>query len=116
MIGYGTPLNLPCQRWTSVPHTSERTVRTSAAPGGRSGRGNSRSSIGSRGAIITAARTRSLNDVYVILERMLIQSAAVLCLAASLAPASQARYQPQKARRHFITLYAERQFVQGSGF
>src|SRR5215467_4628346 len=49
---------------------------------------------------------------------MLIQSAAVLCLAASLAaPAPQARpYQPQKARRHFITIYAERQFVQGSGF
>jgi hypothetical protein len=49
---------------------------------------------------------------------MLIQSAAVLCFAASLAaPAPQARpYQPQKARRHFITLYAERQFVQGSGF
>jgi len=49
---------------------------------------------------------------------MLIQSAAALCLAASLAaPAPQARpYQPQKARRHFITLYAERQFVQGTGF
>jgi hypothetical protein len=49
---------------------------------------------------------------------MLFQSASVLCLAASLgAPAPQARpYQPQKARRHFITLYAERQFVQGSGF
>jgi hypothetical protein len=49
---------------------------------------------------------------------MLIQSASVLCLAASLAaPAPQARpYQAQKARRHFITLYAERQFVQGTGF
>ena len=49
---------------------------------------------------------------------MLIQTASALCLAASLAaPAPQARpYQPQKARRHFITIYAERQFVQGSGF
>jgi len=49
---------------------------------------------------------------------MLIQSASVLCLAASLTtPAPQARpYQAQKARRHFITLYAERQFVQGTGF
>jgi len=49
---------------------------------------------------------------------MLIQTASALCLAASLAAqASQARpYQPQKARRHFITIYAERQFVQGTGF
>jgi hypothetical protein len=49
---------------------------------------------------------------------MLIQTASALCLAASLAaPAQQARpYQPQKARRHFITIYAERQFVQGTGF
>src|SRR5262249_46718676 len=57
-------------------------------------------------------------DVYVILERMLIQTASALCLAASLAaPASQARpYHAQKARRHFITIYAERQFVPGTGF
>jgi hypothetical protein len=49
---------------------------------------------------------------------MLIQSASALCLAASLAAsAPQARpYQPQKARRHFITIYAERQFVQGTAF
>lgn len=50
---------------------------------------------------------------------MLIQSAAALCVAASLAaPARpQARpYQAAKARRHFVTLYAERQFVQGTGF
>jgi hypothetical protein len=49
---------------------------------------------------------------------MLIQSASALCLAASLAAqAPQARpYQAQKARRHFITVYAERQFVQASGF
>ncbi len=50
---------------------------------------------------------------------MLIQTASALCLAASLASpaATQARsYHPQKARRHFITVYAERQFVQGTGF
>ena len=37
MIGYGTPDRRPCHRCTSVPHTSERAVRSSAAPGGRSG-------------------------------------------------------------------------------
>jgi hypothetical protein len=49
---------------------------------------------------------------------MLIQSAAALCLAASLAaPPQQAQpYHAPKARRHFITIYAERQIVQGSGF
>jgi hypothetical protein len=49
---------------------------------------------------------------------MLIQSASALCLAAALAaPVPQARpYQAPKARRHFITMYAERQFVQASGF
>jgi hypothetical protein len=49
---------------------------------------------------------------------MSIQSAAALCLAASLtARAPQAQpYHAQKARRHFITMYAERQFVQGTGF
>jgi len=49
---------------------------------------------------------------------MLIQTASTLCLVAALAaPVPQARpYQAQKARRHFITIYAERQFVQGSGF
>jgi hypothetical protein len=49
---------------------------------------------------------------------MLIQSASALCLAASLAaPAPQARpYQAPKPRRHFITIYAERQFVQATGF
>ena len=46
MIGYGTPASRPCQRWTSVPHTSERSVRSSAEPAGRSGRSNSRISIG----------------------------------------------------------------------
>src|SRR5207302_406685 len=43
----------------------------------------------------------------------------VLCLAASLTapPQTQARpYHAAKARRHFVTLYAERQFVQGTGF
>jgi hypothetical protein len=49
---------------------------------------------------------------------MLIQSASALCLAASLAaPAPQARpYQAPKPRRHFVAIYAERQFVQASGF
>jgi hypothetical protein len=49
---------------------------------------------------------------------MLIQSAAALCFAASLAAApSQSRpYRPAKARRHFITLYADRQFVRATGF
>ena len=49
---------------------------------------------------------------------MLIQSASALCLAASLAaPAPEAQpYHAPKARRHFITVYAERQFVQGTGF
>jgi hypothetical protein len=49
---------------------------------------------------------------------MLIQSAAALCLAASLtaAPPQSRPYKPAKARRHFITLYAERQFVHANGF
>jgi len=49
---------------------------------------------------------------------MLIQSASALCVVAALAsPAAQARpYQAQKARRHFVTIYAERQFVQGTAF
>lgn len=49
---------------------------------------------------------------------MLIQSAAALCVAASLAaaPSVSRPYQPPKARRHFITLYAEQQFVQATGF
>ena len=67
MIGYGTPDSRPCQRWTSVPHTSERAVRSSAEPAGRSGRANSRTSTGRRGAGITAARMRSLT-AYVTLE------------------------------------------------
>ena len=33
MIGYGTPARRPCQRWTSVPHTSARAVRSSAPCG-----------------------------------------------------------------------------------
>lgn len=49
---------------------------------------------------------------------MLIQSASALCLAAALAaPGAGPRpYQAPKPRRHFVTLYGETQFVQGSGF
>jgi hypothetical protein len=50
---------------------------------------------------------------------MLIQSASALCLVASLAAPAATEAQPYhapKARRHFITVYAERQFVQGTGF
>jgi len=67
---------------------------------------------------MTAARTLSLTDVYVILERMLIQTASTVWLVASLAtPAPQAQpYHAPKARRHFITVYAETQFVQGTNF
>ena len=57
MIGYGTPDRRPCQRCTSVPHTSDRAVRSSAPPGGRSGSGNSRTSTGACGDGITAAST-----------------------------------------------------------
>ncbi len=50
---------------------------------------------------------------------MLFQSAALLCLAASLAapPGAQSHpYQAAKARRHFVTFYAETQFVQATQF
>jgi hypothetical protein len=49
---------------------------------------------------------------------MLIQTASVLWLAASLAaPGPQARpYQAARARRHFVTVYADTQFVQGTAF
>src|SRR6478672_11382625 len=63
---------------------------------------------------------RFRHAVYVILERMLIQTASALWLIAALAapqptaPAQQ--YQPQKARRHFVSVSYERQFVQPYGF
>jgi hypothetical protein len=61
----------------------------------------------------------SAHAVYVILERMLIQTAAALWLAAALAApeAAQPRpYRAPKARRHFISVSYERQFVQPYGF
>src|ERR1041385_9200615 len=57
MIGYGTPASRPCHRWTSVPQTSDNAVRSSAPPAGRSGSANSLMSIGTFGAVITAAST-----------------------------------------------------------
>lgn len=61
----------------------------------------------------------SLTRFYVILERMLIQTASALWLVAALAapdaPAPQ-QYRAPKARRHFISLSYERQFVQPYGF
>src|SRR4051794_10089899 len=118
MIGYGTPERRPCQRCTSVPQSSERSVRSSAAPGGRSGRRNCLSSMGARGAGITAARM-SVTRLYVILERMLIQTLAALWVAGSMAaaPAAQAPpYKAKKARRHFISVTIDRQFVQPYAF
>jgi len=59
-----------------------------------------------------------VHTVYVILERMLIQTASVLAVVAALAaplPQPQA-YRAQKARRHFISVYAETQYVQGTAF
>src|SRR5262245_1404414 len=56
MIGYGTPDSRPCHKCTSVPQTSEYTVFKSIGPCAMSGSGNSRSSIGARGAVMTAAR------------------------------------------------------------
>src|SRR5437868_4602839 len=103
MIGYGTPESRPCQRCTSVPHTSEHDVRSSAEPAGRSGRSYSRSAIGWRGAVITAARMGSATTVYVILERMPIQTAAALWLVAALAAPNAPQPQPYraaKARKH----------------
>jgi hypothetical protein len=50
---------------------------------------------------------------------VLIQSAVVLYLAASLATPSWTQsspYHAAKARRHFVTFYAETQYVQGSQF
>ena len=41
---------------TSVPHTSENIVRSRTEPSSSAGSGNSRSSTGTRGAGITAAR------------------------------------------------------------
>jgi len=55
MSGYGTPDSRPCQRWTSVPHTSEYSVRSNIPPGAMSGSGNSRISTGWSGAGMTAA-------------------------------------------------------------
>ena len=56
MIGYGTPASRPCQMCTSVPQTSEYSVRSSTEPGSSAGSANSRNSTGTRGAGITAAR------------------------------------------------------------
>jgi len=50
---------------------------------------------------------------------MLIQTAAALCLVASLAApqaGAQGSYQPAKPRRHFITLSYERQYIQPFSF
>jgi hypothetical protein len=47
---------------------------------------------------------------------MLIQCAAALCLTAALAGPPPQAYQARHARRHFIAVYFERQFVQGNGF
>ena len=55
MIGNGTPASRPCQMCTSVPQTSEYSVRRSTDPGSSTGSGNSRSSTGTSGAGITAA-------------------------------------------------------------
>ena len=61
-----------------MPHTSESAVRSSAPPGGRSGSGNSRISTGTRGAGITAARTRHADmTLSVIVHRSTLSHAAM---------------------------------------
>jgi hypothetical protein len=55
---------------------------------------------------------------YVILERMLIQTISAVCLVTALAAAeAQAQtYQAPKARRHFISVTFDKQFIQPYGF
>jgi hypothetical protein len=61
-----------------------------------------------------------MHAVYVILERMLIQTASALLLTAALAtaatPAAAQSYEPAKARRHFVSIFYGTQFVQPMGF
>src|SRR5688500_1084933 len=106
MIGYGTPARRPCQRWTSVPHTSARAVRSRAPCGGSSGRGNSLISTGWRGAGITAARMRASTAVrYSVGVHSRISFLAVLMLCAGSSLASAQTYEVvSKPRKHFVTL------------
>jgi hypothetical protein len=75
--------------------------------------------MGACGAVMTAARM-SDTRLYVILERMLIQTLAALWTAAAIAtpaaaPQAQA-YQPKKARKHFVSITVDSQFVPPSDF
>ena len=57
--------------------------------------------------------------VYVILERMLIQTLSALAVACAIAAPAAAQsqvYTPKKARKHFISLTLDRQFVQPYSF
>src|SRR5262245_54545472 len=67
MIGYGTPERRPCHKCTSVPQTSENAVRRSAPPGGNVGSVNSRISMGTRGAGMTAAKTMARDYCNVVM-------------------------------------------------
>ena len=105
MIGYGTPARRPCHKCTSVPHTSARSVFSKALAAGRSGRGNSRISIGWRGAGITAARMRSSTRVrYSVDVRRRIPFLLALTLCVSALPLSAQTYQPSKPRLHWVSL------------
>src|SRR5688572_15178487 len=105
MIGYGTPARRPCQRWTSVPHTSARAVRSRAPCGGSSGRGNSLISTGWRGAGITAARMRASTAVrYSVDVRSRIPFLALLMLGAVSSLVSAQTYEPDRPTRHFVSV------------
>jgi hypothetical protein len=68
---------------------------------------------------MTAARIGSLTRFTLSLKRMLIQTAAALSLAAARAvpAAAQAQsYTPAKARKHFVSVSYETQFVQPYSF
>src|SRR4029450_7330578 len=111
MMGYGTPARRPCHKCTSVPHTSERSVRSNALPGGRSGLSNSRSSIGRCGATMTAALMRELT---LVRYPWIVRSGICFLVILLFAFASPARAQnySQTPRRQFVTVSYDWHYTQ----
>ena len=108
MIGYGTPASRPCQRCTSVPHTSER-----SGPQQRTGRQEDRAA-GTRGSRSAGAaraspppgcghprRVRYSVDVR---SRIPFLVALTLVCRVSAASCSAQTYEPPKPRRHFVSV------------
>jgi hypothetical protein len=74
--------------------------------------------MGASGAAMTAATMLGIK-VYVILKRMLVQSIVALALAVSTAVPAAAQadmYRAKKARRHFVSVTYDWQYIQPYGF